>query len=342
MHCTAQHTSTPQLQCYTLWCHPARGLLFRKPWRNLNHQLQIRIGDLPPRRPNDPSRSKSSIFSPQATISLTRSPNSYMSIENASQVKIIVGPERKAFLINEALLCETSDFFHAAFRGGFREASEKEMELPEESPESFGLFINWLYSHTINNIFDPPDFCRRDPLSEEKEGGIGTKAFLEFEKRILKLWIFSEKFLLQPFFEYIQDDIVTLNYRAFEFQPESIAFVWENTSEDSPIRKFLVDMAVEGLCHNKWMEMAKFFVGCSSDFNREALASFHAHLEKDMESCEIIWCEIHYKNGSDAFSNHEWANRPNEDDKDAKKISSEDRQEWYREWLLPEYRRSYM
>lgn len=49
------------------------------------------------------------------------------------------------FAIHEKLLCDRIDYFAKAFRGGFKEAAEAVMHLPEESVDAFNLFVKWLY-----------------------------------------------------------------------------------------------------------------------------------------------------------------------------------------------------
>jgi len=54
-------------------------------------------------------------------------------------VKVFVGPERKLFNLHEDLLCNRSEYFRSAFKGSFKEGSEKEIDLEEEDSEAFAL-----------------------------------------------------------------------------------------------------------------------------------------------------------------------------------------------------------
>lgn len=47
-----------------------------------------------------------------------------------SQVTIYVGPDRVKWLVNEELLCDCVPFFKGAFKSGFKEGTDKIMELP--------------------------------------------------------------------------------------------------------------------------------------------------------------------------------------------------------------------
>ncbi len=58
---------------------------------------------------------------------------------------IYVGDAKNEFHIHQNLLCGASTFFDAAFTSKFKEGSEKKMTLPEDDPEIFGAFVQWLY-----------------------------------------------------------------------------------------------------------------------------------------------------------------------------------------------------
>ncbi len=69
-------------------------------------------------------------------------------LERGTQtVKLIVGPEndQKEFVIHKDLLCATSEFFQRAFSGRFTEGQTQEMRLPEDDPQVFSFFCDWLY-----------------------------------------------------------------------------------------------------------------------------------------------------------------------------------------------------
>ncbi len=50
-----------------------------------------------------------------------------------------------------ALLGFYSEFFDAAFYGGFNEAEKEEIELPYEKPENVSAFLMWAYSGHIES-----------------------------------------------------------------------------------------------------------------------------------------------------------------------------------------------
>lgn len=58
-------------------------------------------------------------------------------------VTIYVGPpqKRRRYTVHENLLSSESEFFRASFRGGFRESTDGVLELPEDEPRTFELFV---------------------------------------------------------------------------------------------------------------------------------------------------------------------------------------------------------
>ncbi len=63
-------------------------------------------------------------------------------------VTIFVGSKRKEFMIHKDLICGTAEFFNKAFNGHFME-KDGVMYLPDDNPEAFTLFVDWLYRHKI-------------------------------------------------------------------------------------------------------------------------------------------------------------------------------------------------
>ena len=72
-------------------------------------------------------------------------------------MKFEVGPGKQLFLLHHNVLCEESKVFAAAFamKGntlGFRESLEQAMSLPEDDPNIFNLFVNWMYSREFPQL----------------------------------------------------------------------------------------------------------------------------------------------------------------------------------------------
>ncbi|KAL8893561.1 MAG: hypothetical protein Q9192_005144 [Flavoplaca navasiana] len=61
-------------------------------------------------------------------------------------VRVGSGEEVKSWAIHKGLLTHHSPFFAAALNGSFKESTSNVVELIEDSPEAFKLFVYWLYT----------------------------------------------------------------------------------------------------------------------------------------------------------------------------------------------------
>lgn len=59
------------------------------------------------------------------------------------------GRETKQFQIHKNLICRESTFFSSSFEGSFIGSSRRHLKLPEDYPEIFEAFRDWLCSRQI-------------------------------------------------------------------------------------------------------------------------------------------------------------------------------------------------
>ncbi|KAK2628225.1 hypothetical protein QTJ16_002871 [Diplocarpon rosae] len=63
------------------------------------------------------------------------------------QVTVVVA--EKEFTLPKALLCYSSRFFEAAFKGEYEEGGEQRMDLAACSSDTFGLAVQWMYQSQV-------------------------------------------------------------------------------------------------------------------------------------------------------------------------------------------------
>jgi hypothetical protein len=66
-------------------------------------------------------------------------------------IEVSEGPDRKQFLIHKNLICRESTFFRSSFEGAFIETSRQHLKLPQDYPDVFEAFCDWLYSRQIRD-----------------------------------------------------------------------------------------------------------------------------------------------------------------------------------------------
>ncbi|KAL8693323.1 MAG: hypothetical protein Q9218_001842 [Villophora microphyllina] len=140
-------------------------------------------------------------------------------------VTILVGSDEKPFYVHKALLCSRSEFFRAAFGGLFKEATEKQVRLPDEDPELFPQYLLWVYNQNITlraglarGEFDMDGWCHLFVLAEKLGSGVLQNKVID-----ALCWYISAG----------EDK---------ELKSESAHFVWDTTLPGSVLRKILVDL----------------------------------------------------------------------------------------------------
>ncbi|RDW92789.1 BTB/POZ domain-containing protein [Aspergillus mulundensis] len=147
-----------------------------------------------------------------------------------------VGEQRKTFVVHEAALREFSPFFDKALTGEWKEARERVVQLPEEDPEVFDIFVHWVY-------------CGKLPFSIDEHTGDIDAEYME----LAKAYVFGEK-LLSPEFQDRVVDVVVEKSRADRnhrhwmescLGMDVVRYVYGHTLEGTPLRKLVVDIFFE-------------------------------------------------------------------------------------------------
>ncbi|KAK4165026.1 hypothetical protein QBC43DRAFT_288238 [Cladorrhinum sp. PSN259] len=155
-------------------------------------------------------------------------------------VKVVVGREKHHCFIHEFLLCSVSEFFLKAFSGPFKE-SDGVLELPEDKPAVFEIFLKWLYLtasggrypesvHPINLEDDLVlhlevyVFADRFVINDFKEDIFRTVLLRLGHGKEHNLWLASEVHRVRS------DLIIAL-------KAKYLHYVFENTTESDKMRR---------------------------------------------------------------------------------------------------------
>ncbi|CAL3961981.1 hypothetical protein PZA11_000724 [Diplocarpon coronariae] len=168
-------------------------------------------------------------------------------------VVVHVGKELKTFTIHKTLICAKSDYFKKAFTSGFIE-SKGILYLPEDSPDVFVLFVEWLYRDTVRDCISPWEFFS-----------------------LHNFYIFAEKICEQHLANLIIDAIRgTLHSYTPTFVPALTGYIYARTAEKSPLRKL-------SLQHFVWSSWALDDDTSSRNHipGRKSLERFYSILARD-------------------------------------------------------------
>lgn len=76
-------------------------------------------------------------------------------------ITLFVGEGRVPFYVHKDTLCQLP-FFQAALTGGFKEAAEQVITLPEDNPSHLSVLIEFLYTGNYTFSYDPNTECLSD------------------------------------------------------------------------------------------------------------------------------------------------------------------------------------
>ncbi|KAI4189404.1 MAG: hypothetical protein L6R41_001512 [Letrouitia leprolyta] len=141
--------------------------------------------------------------------------------DTAVTVKVGSEAAQKSFVMHTELLTYHSAFFKAATAGNWDEAKTGVINLPEDDPEVFQLFLDWLYQ---------PKLCLDDIQAHSLS-------------LIFALWIFGDKKQAAVFQNAVIEDLRTFTNNAPNFSPGDMRFAFDNIAEGSSLRSFLVDIS---------------------------------------------------------------------------------------------------
>ncbi|KAL4867076.1 hypothetical protein BDV12DRAFT_198556 [Aspergillus spectabilis] len=148
-------------------------------------------------------------------------------------VDVLVGTDKQLFAIHETLARKASAFFDKALSGLWKEANRRTIELPDDDPRIFGLFVSWLYFLTIPTNIDDDD---------EKK----SLKWIE----LAKVYVLGDR-LLCPHFKNAAVDAIVEKSSLEASQdgdpcPDGVAiwYIYRHSIKDALIRKLMVDLCV--------------------------------------------------------------------------------------------------
>ena len=138
------------------------------------------------------------------------------------------------------LLVNASTFFAAALNGQFTEAASKTVHLPEDNPDAFALFIQWLYVGEIscNN------FCYGGETSGDQllvnRGDLSIDSPIYTTRVYLQACTLGDKLGCILFMDLATLELIK-HHEYEDFRPETMLFIFEHFGSGSKLRRFAID-----------------------------------------------------------------------------------------------------
>ncbi|KAF2129932.1 hypothetical protein P153DRAFT_356604 [Dothidotthia symphoricarpi CBS 119687] len=149
------------------------------------------------------------------------------------RVEVGVDDHFKVFTVHAEFLTARSLFFKKALSGGWKEAEERIVRLPEDDTDTFILYLHYLYKSELP--IEP------DPVPS---GYSGVEEYI----KLAKLYVFAEKMQDIPCKNAIIKALVSRIYmkrdsgRWYAFSTFSTRVIYKGTLPGSPARRLLVDV----------------------------------------------------------------------------------------------------
>lgn len=195
------------------------------------------------------------------------------------RIKVGTDSEAETFEIHKGILCFYSEYFQGSLNGSFVEAKDKVVGLPTESPETFKLFKDWLYTQKI--VLGQDDKTR-------------------FFTQLCRLWIFGDAHIV-PLLQNAAADMITERSYTWWCNPSyQLHLAYENTVTGSKLRYLLVDTMAKSSC------TPKFFKNHDDRWTKEALVDLASILIKRPkyvgkgELSKLRLCDYHVHSDGDS------------------------------------------
>lgn len=167
----------------------------------------------------------------------------------SKEITIIINEEQPhlvaSFHVPEGLLTEKSEFFQAACRNEWKEATSRVIKLPDVEPDIFSLYLFWVH---------------RGKLAVRNEWDLRDEDWYEHanlaQTRLIKLWILADRLADIKLRNATMDEMIAAvgrlsNEYSFDlFTPEMTNVVWSATTTGRPLRRLLLDYHIS----NVWVE----------------------------------------------------------------------------------------
>lgn len=143
-----------------------------------------------------------------------------------SVIKVVVGPHdaSRTFFVHEKLVVERAPFFERALNGQWKESDDKLVELPDDDPDVFFLYLQLLYTTKLHTRSNEPNKTSRE------------------YKRLVKLYVLAEKLQDVQTRNIVIEAMIAKTRDEESFPPSSIHLIYDGTPEGSPLRKLVVDL----------------------------------------------------------------------------------------------------
>ena len=134
---------------------------------------------------------------------------------------------QKTWYLPKKVLTHCSPFFDAALNGHFAEASSKAVDLPEDDPIAFEIWITWLSLGKLS-------------LGKCE----GPFSYADFDHSYIRAWVLGDKLLCPAFKDHVMFQFLDWCDNGGDLWPDQVHVVYGVSSPGSKLRRLFVDWFV--------------------------------------------------------------------------------------------------
>lgn len=209
----------------------------------------------------------------------------------SEEMTVLVGEEEKRFTVPKSFLTKTSDFFYACCNGEWKESKTKTVKLPEQQPDAFATYLQWLYTGelVLEQSFD--DLSRESPRDERRQVAHDCNA------ELISLAFLGDQLAEPGLINAVIDTmIVVFNKCGFLLRKRVVKSLYQDLPENSAVRRLVRDFYATNI-QIEYMESHK------ADYAEELVFDVAIALMKERQSGQklktpsyAVRCDYHEHN----------------------------------------------
>ena len=162
-------------------------------------------------------------------------------LKDPTNITVRVGTQDASavWYIPKTLVTHCSIFFSAALNSHFAEANSNTVSLPDENPETFENFVQWLYAGEIQVDVRPDD---------------SYKAHKELSRLLVESWTLGDMLGCPAFQDAAMTQLLALHWK-HAIKPSTVDAAYDGSLPDSELRKWAME---QFLCDVKDEEYQDF------------------------------------------------------------------------------------
>jgi len=172
-------------------------------------------------------------------------------------ITVLVGENKKRFILHQNAVCDKSKFFKAACSKQWLEGQERIVRLPEVDEVTFQAYFRWIYS---GDVQEPTCTEQSDASAKRTE-----------QESLIKLYLLGDTLDDVELRSKATSRLFTV-MRSHDTIPSvpNLNLIYESTMSGSPLRKMVVDVFVARVDRG----LFKMYAGSSpADFGKEVTAA---------------------------------------------------------------------